>query len=94
MLDVCLFWNNDVMRLFLRFDDIDVPEIGSKCLVVASKNLPKASQDTGIHIAGKNIGQIEIHGKKRQRTWTHLATSVEAGSYMITTSEPVDFAPG
>jgi hypothetical protein len=77
-----------------RFGEIEVPEIGSKCLVVASTNLPKASQDTGIHIPAKNIGQLEIHGKKRLRTWTFLSTSVKAGTTIIALSEAVDYQPG
>lgn len=40
------------------------------------------------------MGQLEIHGKKRLRTWTKLSETAYAGNNYFVTSEKVDFAPG
>ena len=56
--------------------------------------MPKDSQFTGIQIPAVNVGQLEIHGKRRMRTWTKLATTAEAGSTSILLSEEVDWKPG
>eukprot|EP00595_Chromulina_sp_UTEXLB2642_P001523 CAMPEP_0196766926 /NCGR_PEP_ID=MMETSP1095-20130614/32902_1 /TAXON_ID=96789 ORGANISM="Chromulina nebulosa, Strain UTEXLB2642" /NCGR_SAMPLE_ID=MMETSP1095 /ASSEMBLY_ACC=CAM_ASM_000446 /LENGTH=2258 /DNA_ID=CAMNT_0042131985 /DNA_START=2674 /DNA_END=9450 /DNA_ORIENTATION=- len=77
-----------------RYKNIDIPEIGYKCIAVASLGLPKESQSSGFHLPGKDQGQLEIHGQKRLRTWTKLATTAYAGSLTIQTSEPVDFKSG
>lgn len=77
-----------------RFKDIDIPELGVKCLVVATLGLPSDSETSGVHLPGNNVGQLEIHGSKRLRTWTKLATTALQGTSVIVTSEPVDFAPG
>eukprot|EP01035_Chromulina_nebulosa_P018019 gene18019-23659_t len=77
-----------------RYKNIDIPEIGYKCIAVASLGLPKESQTSGFHLPGKDQGQLEIHGQKRLRTWTKLAKTAYAGSSIILTSEPVDFKAG
>jgi hypothetical protein len=77
-----------------RYKDIDVPEIGVKCLVVASRGMPKNAQDSGIQVPARNIGQLEIHGRKRTRTWAKLAATAVAGSSTIVMSEEVDFQAG
>ncbi len=40
------------------------------------------------------IGQLEIHGAPRRRTWTKLNGSIPVGSTLVTTLEAVDFQPG
>jgi len=40
------------------------------------------------------VGQLEIHGKKRLRTWTKLAETAYAGNNYFVTAEKVDFASG
>ena len=49
-------------------------------LAVATKGVPMADVDPGIHIPSRTVGQLEIHGKKRLRTWTKLAETATAGS--------------
>lgn len=77
-----------------RYTTVEIPMIGSKVLAVANKGVVNYKGDTGIHTPGRDIGQLEIHGKKRLRTWTKLAATAHAGDNYIITAENVDFAPG
>lgn len=77
-----------------RYKTIEMPYIGSKVLAVATKGCPMAGEDTGIRIPSRYVGELEIHGKRRLRTWTNLNETAYAGSTIIVTAEPVDFAPG
>jgi len=77
-----------------RYKTIELPHIGAKVLAVATKGVPMANADTGMRIPSRYVGQLEIHGKKRLRTWTNLNETAYAGSNIIVTAEPVDFAPG
>ena len=63
-------------------------------LAVATKGVPMANSDPGVHIPSRTMGQLEVHGKKRLRTWTKLAQTAYAGDDFFVTAEPVDFAPG
>jgi hypothetical protein len=73
---------------------VEVPHIGAKCLAVATKGMPMVYSDPGIHLPSRNTGQLEVHGKKRLRTWTKLNQTAYAGDDFVVTSERVDFADG
>lgn len=77
-----------------RYKTVEIPIIGAKVLAVSSYGLPMSGQDTGVHMPSRTMGQLEIHGKKRLRTWTKINQTVFAGSDHFFTSERVDFAPG
>ena len=77
-----------------RYNTIEIPNIGAKCLAVANKDMPEPDDGPGKHIPARYVGQLEIHGKKRLRTWTFLAETAVAGSNFFVTLEKVDFAPG
>jgi hypothetical protein len=77
-----------------RYTSIELPLIGVKCLAVASKGFVVSPSDTGLHLPGRNQGQLEVHGKKRLRTWTKLSETAYAGQNYIVTSEEVDFVAG
>lgn len=77
-----------------RYKTIEIPYIGAKCMAVASKGVPMSSFSTGIQIPSRYVGELEIHGKVRKRTWTYLQETAVAGTNIIVTSEPVDFVPG
>eukprot|EP01036_Dinobryon_divergens_P027890 gene27890-36744_t len=77
-----------------RYKTIEVPPIGSKCLAVANKGVPYSTFSNGIHQTGRYVGQLEIHGQKRLRTWTKVNTTAFAGNNWLITSEPVDFKAG
>ena len=77
-----------------RYKTIEIPYIGSKVLAVSAKGVPFAGAMTGVHVPGRFTGQLEIHGKKRLRTWTKLSETAYAGSSEVVTAEKVDFAPG
>jgi hypothetical protein len=77
-----------------RYKTIEVPMVGDKFVAVASKGAPAAEFMMGRHVPGRYTGQLEVHGKKRLRTWTFVAHTAHAGSWNITTLEPVDFAAG
>jgi hypothetical protein len=77
-----------------RYKSVELPNIGVKMIAVASKGFISSKTDTGMHLPGQNVGQLEIHGKKRLRTWTKLAETAYAGSRYIVTAEMVDFATG
>ena len=49
---------------------------------------------SGFYLPSANVGQLEIHGTKRLRTWTKLAETAYAGNNYFVTSEKVDFASG
>jgi hypothetical protein len=48
----------------------------------------------GVHMPGRHMGQLDVHGAKRMRTWTKLNSTAYAGTNFVITSEPVDFQPG
>lgn len=77
-----------------RFTTIFIPFIGAKFLAVAYKNIAKFEMVPGRHIPSRDQGQLEIHGKKRLRTWTKVNSTIEAGQDFFYTLEPVDFAAG
>ena len=56
--------------------------------------VPDTGLDSGFYLPGKDTGQLELHGRKRLRTWTKLAKTANAGDNYFVTSERVDFAPG
>ncbi len=68
--------------------------MGSKCMVVATKGVPNLSKATGQHVPSRTQGQLEIHGRKRLRTWTKVNETAYPGQNYIITSEPVDYAYG
>ena len=43
---------------------------------------------------GRHMGQLDVHGTKRMRTWTKLNSTAYAGTNFVVTAEPVDFQPG
>jgi len=45
-------------------------------------------------VPSRYAGQLEVHGKRRMRSWTRLLFTAFAGSVYVVTSEPVDFQPG
>lgn len=67
---------------------------GAKVLVVATKGVSNTGSSEGMHIKSNTVGQLELHGSKRMRTWTKLSTTAYAGDSVIYTAEPVDFKPG
>ena len=77
-----------------RYKTIEVPPIGAKCLAVANKGVPYSTFENGIHQTGRYVGQLEIHGQKRLRTWTKVNATAFAGNNWLITSEPVDFKAG
>ena len=77
-----------------RYQTLEVPPIGSKCLAVANKGVPYTTFATGAHQSGRYVGQLEVHGQKRLRTWTFVNTTAFAGNNWLITSEPVDFKAG
>ena len=56
--------------------------------------VPDTGLDSGFYLPSRNTGQIELHGRKRLRTWTKLRQTAHAGDNFFVTSERVDFAPG
>jgi hypothetical protein len=78
-----------------RYTTIEIPNIGAKCIAVSAKpGVMVMDTTTGAYLPVRNVGQLEVHGKKRLRTWTKLAQTANAGDSYIATSEKVDFAPG
>ncbi|RYG70223.1 hypothetical protein EON64_00770, partial [archaeon] len=77
-----------------RYKTVEIPFIGSKFLAVAQRNLPFMRVHPGMHLPSRDQGQLEIHGKKRLRTWTKVSQTAYAGSNYVITAEPVDYAAG
>ena len=79
-----------------RFTDIDMPMFGAKCLVVAALGAGTHNHhfNPRPHPPGPDMGQLEVHGLKRLRTWTKLSVTANAGEDFVVTSEPVDFKAG
>lgn len=79
-----------------RYVDIDMPMFGSKCLVVSALEAGTHTHHYNPlpHAPGPEMGQLEIHGQKRIRTWTKLSETAKAGDNFVVTAEPVDFKPG
>ena len=88
---------------------IELPHIGSKVLNVGGRGsmamgagyMPyaryAADSNPSVSDAYDNAdgrGVLDIHGRPRLRTWTHVAHTALAGATTIVASEPVDFAPG
>lgn len=56
----------------------------------AGKQLPMFGNKAFI----MNKGTLDIHGAKRDKTWTTLASTVNAGADTITLTDPVDWQVG
>eukprot|EP00048_Salpingoeca_helianthica_P015090 m.224971 g.224971 ORF g.224971 m.224971 type:complete len:4030 (+) comp16594_c0_seq1:296-12385(+) len=72
-----------------RMLSIELPHIGSKVLAVSNKNLMDHHTP-----AASEVGQLDIHGAPRLRTWTKVASDALAGTTTIVAAEDVDFAAG
>ena len=77
-----------------RYTSIELPFIGTKFIGVSEKGLPFRRFTKGDHLPSRYMGQLEVHGAKRLRTWTKVNETCYAGSNFLITSEPVDFKPG
>ncbi|CAM9185240.1 unnamed protein product, partial [Ectocarpus fasciculatus] len=79
-----------------RFTDIDMPMFGAKCLVVTALGAGVHNHhfNPRPHAPGADMGQLEVHGLKRMRTWTKLSVTANAGDNFVVTTEPVDFKAG
>ena len=77
-----------------RYKTIELPMIGAKMIAVANKGVVNLKGASGMHTPGRDVGQLEIHGQKRLRTWTKLAQTANAGDNFFITSEDVDFKYG
>eukprot|EP00039_Didymoeca_costata_P018192 m.332487 g.332487 ORF g.332487 m.332487 type:complete len:4620 (+) comp16956_c0_seq1:136-13995(+) len=73
----------------------ELPFIGSKVLAVADKGgFTTFASGKGTEVPLSQKGVIDIHGAPRMRTWTKVAETVEKGTSIIKTAEPVDFDIG
>jgi hypothetical protein len=78
-----------------RFKTIALPGYGAKVLAVSSLGVPGiGGGSNGIHYPSRTMGQLEIHGRKRLRTWTFLNETAYAGQNYFKMTEKVDWAPG
>jgi hypothetical protein len=83
-----------------RFKSMALPEVGMK--MIAAMNRPFLDVDmagadvlTMQHGAEKvSVASIDIHGQRRLRSWTKLATTVNRGESVITVAEDVDWGVG
>lgn len=90
------FMNKATITLYGdRWNSIGLPRLGSKCIVASNgRDYTALAGGEGILVPRFRLGTIDIHGIPRRRTWTKVATTVQAGSTTIVLSEPVDFATG
>lgn len=80
-----------------RYDTVEIPNFGSKVLAVADRGgLSESSfaNGEGHEVPDSQRGVLDIHGTPRVKTWTTLSVTSVAGSDIVRTSEPVDYAPG
>ena len=77
-----------------RYASIELPFIGTKFIGVSEKGLPFRRFSKGDHLPGRYMGQLEVHGAKRLRTWTKVNETCYAGTNYLITSEPVDYKAG
>ena len=81
-----------------RYNTIEIPNVGAKCLAVQSSAMAHGFGETENGVAAitrpASTGVLDIHGKPRAKVWTRLAASAFKGDMLIRTVESVDFAPG
>ena len=80
-----------------RYTTVEIPNFGSKVLAVADKGGLSSSSfamGAGHEVPLSQKGILDIHGKRRLKTWTNTAQTAHAGDNFIITDKPVDFAAG
>lgn len=74
-----------------RNTQIPIPQIGAKMIAVSNSPMDMFPLKSG---EIRRIGVLDIHGRVRTRVWTKVSSTIEMGSTIVKTSEPVDFAAG
>ena len=92
-----------------RYGSIEIPDVGAKALAVMNRPAASSSSSGMGGMGGMGgmapmaadamdptliIGTLDLHGAPRVAVWTKVAATAPAGSRLIRTASPVDFAPG
>jgi hypothetical protein len=78
-----------------RYGTIEIPHLGSKVLGVSARGTHAHGEHaTGEYMSGRDMGQLEVHGAPRLRTWTFINESTVAGQSWLRTKEAVDYQMG
>eukprot|EP00931_Biecheleriopsis_adriatica_P101149 TRINITY_DN76357_c0_g1_i1.p1 TRINITY_DN76357_c0_g1~~TRINITY_DN76357_c0_g1_i1.p1 ORF type:complete len:5100 (-),score=780.62 TRINITY_DN76357_c0_g1_i1:121-13482(-) len=79
-----------------KYKAIRLPVIGAKALAVSNQQFTIRTNGDGADVedADGKIGTLDIHGAPRQKVWTRLARTAEAGDTEIMLQDKVDFASG
>eukprot|EP00051_Salpingoeca_urceolata_P019992 m.295984 g.295984 ORF g.295984 m.295984 type:complete len:3942 (+) comp19518_c0_seq1:299-12124(+) len=77
-----------------KYDDVEIPHIGSKVLAVQDATFTHHDHGAGHHVAEADRGTLDVHGRPRMRVWTKVAQTAEAGDTELVVSEPVDYETG
>ena len=89
------FEQDVTITLHGKRDGPSLPTVGNKAIAVMSSPGHGASAFGGGAWASlRDVGELDIHGRVRARTWTKVANPVAAGDLAIDVADGVDFQAG